>query len=165
VAFKPITQVKIRLCAVTSEDEPFEVALWCATHQLLCGNTGLAEGEAKSLALMQIRAQRLTYHAMFPRALWLMILADDVPVGRYIYSEEESAIFFIDIMILPEYQNRGIGSSVIEPQMNSAKTFGKTIFLHVEKQNVRARALYERLGFALCDGEDETHYRMKWMPQ
>jgi GNAT superfamily N-acetyltransferase len=160
-----LTQVKIGLRAVISEDEPFEVTLFHATHPLLFGNTGFAGGAADSLAVIQIRAQRLMYYAMFPDALWLLILADDVPVGRYIYSEEEATIFFIDIMILPEYQNRGIGSSVIEPQMNSAKTLGKTIYLHVEKQNVRAHTLYERLGFALCDGESETHYRMKWLPQ
>ncbi len=156
--------MNVSLRAVTSEDEPFEIELFAATHLFLFDMMGLAEADKRQLSTLEIRAQRASYWALFPSAFYLLLLVDGEPVGRYIYSEEEDAIFFIDIMILPEYQNRGIGSSVITPQMNSAKKLGKTIYLHVEKQNVRARALYERLGFALSDGEMPTHYRMKLLP-
>jgi ribosomal protein S18 acetylase RimI-like enzyme len=156
--------VNIHLRPVTIADEPFEVTLFEATHrELFSGMAGLHEEAIHQLANMQVRAQRMSYSAI-PNALFFLILLEGVPIGRYIYSEDEEAIHIVDIRLLPEYQSKGIGACMIEPQIISAKQFGKTIYLHVEKENVRARAFYERLGFRLCDGETESRYRMEWKP-
>jgi ribosomal protein S18 acetylase RimI-like enzyme len=157
--------VKITLRAVTPDDQPFEVTLFKATHRELFGSmVGLSEAAIHQLAAMQVRAQQLSFNGI-PNAHFLLILVDEAPAGRYIYSEDDQIIFIIDIMVLPEYQNQGIGAHVIEPQIASAQKFGKTIVLDVEKQNIRARVFYERLGFELSDGETESRYRMKWSPK
>ncbi|MGZ4741360.1 MAG: GNAT family N-acetyltransferase, partial [Ilumatobacteraceae bacterium] len=54
----------------------------------------------------------------------------------------------IDIALLPDYRNQGIGSSVLRGVLAQADRIGRVVRLHVEKQS-RAVRLYERLGFAI----------------
>lgn len=61
-----------------------------------------------------------------------------------------------NICILPEYQNRGIGTSILKNTINKYKN--KNIVLRVFKQN-RAQELYKRLGFEIFD-ETKSHYKM-----
>ena len=63
--------------------------------------------------------------------------------------------------ILPEYQNRGVGSAVIRDVLAQAQAEGLSVGLQVLKVNP-ARRLYERLGFSLV-GETATHYLMRAM--
>lgn len=61
-----------------------------------------------------------------------------------------------NICILPEYQNRGIGSSILKDAINKNKS--RSIVLRVFKQNP-AQQLYKRLGFEIFD-ETKAHYKM-----
>ena len=65
------------------------------------------------------------------------------------------------IEILPEYQNRGVGSAVIRDVLAQAQAEGLPVGLQVLKVNP-ARRLYERLGFNVV-GETATHYLMRAM--
>lgn len=51
------------------------------------------------------------------------------------------------ICTLPEYQGRGYARRLTERMVLSQLARGQTPFLHVASSNVRARALYERIGF------------------
>ena len=75
--------------------------------------------------------------------------------------ERPDEIYLADIQISPEMQGRGIGSAVIRDLQRRAAARGVPLALQVNRAN-RARALYERLGFAMT-GEMETHYHMRWV--
>lgn len=62
-------------------------------------------------------------------------------------------------IIHPDYQNKGIASSIFTGFISSAKADGKRIIIKVFKENP-AKRLYERLGFSVYD-EDSTHYYME----
>lgn len=62
-----------------------------------------------------------------------------------------------NICILPEYQNQGIGTAILQDVLDAHTD--KEIHLQYFKQNPVGR-LYERLGFQQC-GETEYHYQMK----
>ncbi len=62
-----------------------------------------------------------------------------------------------NICILPEYQNRGIGTAILQDVIE--KHADKEIHLQYFKQNPVGR-LYERLGFRQC-GETAYHYQMR----
>ena len=53
-----------------------------------------------------------------------------------------------NVAILPEYQNRGIGSFLIESIIKKAQFIEyKSITLEVRKSNITAQALYLKIGF------------------
>jgi ribosomal protein S18 acetylase RimI-like enzyme len=109
---------------------------------------GLDDATLESLLQMQHAAQLRQYASAYPQAECRIIEVDGVPVGSLTCDEGE-ALRLIDIAILPEWQNQGIGSSVIRQLMAS----GKAIDLNVASTN-RARHLYERLGFTKVASDD-----------
>ena len=87
-----------------------------------------------------------------------VIELDGVAVGSIASIDEGDQVFLCGVQILPEYQNRGIGSELVRAELARAKSLGKPLRLQVLREN-RARALYERLGFQMT-GETEHHFTM-----
>ena len=78
--------------------------------------------------------------------------------GFYNGKEIEDNTFEIgNICIKPEYQNKGIGTTVLKEILFECKE--KNIKLQVFKINERAIKLYEKMGFEKTD-ENTTHYIM-----
>lgn len=71
-------------------------------------------------------------------------------------------ILLHNIQLIPEYQGKGIGTSLINSILEEARQSGRQVALQVLKVNP-ARRLYERLGFIEI-GQTETHYLMKALP-
>ena len=78
-------------------------------------------------------------------------------IGFYNESQTDSIYEIGNICIFPEYQNRGIGTAILQDVIE--KHGHKEIHLQYFKQNPVGR-LYERLGFEKC-GETAYHYQMK----
>jgi hypothetical protein len=83
-------------------------------------------------------------------------------IGAIAVREQAGCLELVELQILSERQNQGLGSLVLEQQMQIASASGKPIRLRVLLEN-RARALYERSGFAIT-GQTDTHYLMEWKP-
>jgi GNAT superfamily N-acetyltransferase len=81
-----------------------------------------------------------------------------IPVGAIGTIEEPDHLWIVEMQILPEWQKKGFGTTILVEQMGRARPLGKKIRLRVLREN-RARALYERHGLVLA-GETETHYFM-----
>ena len=77
-------------------------------------------------------------------------------IGFYNGCATENDYEIGNICIVPEYQNRGIGTAVLKDVL--AENAGKKITLQYFKQNPVGR-LYERLGFKV-NGETQFHYQM-----
>jgi ribosomal protein S18 acetylase RimI-like enzyme len=82
-----------------------------------------------------------------------------IAIGSIASIEADDHVFLSGIQLLPEYQNRGIGSELITRELAHAKSLDKPLRLQVLRAN-RARALYERLGFRVVS-ETEHHFVMK----
>ena len=89
-----------------------------------------------------------------------IIMHKDQRIGWFVLQRAEKEDYLHIIYLFPEYQNQGIGTSIIRDVINQAKADGKSVILNVLKVNQRAKALYERLGFLKYD-ETETHFLMK----
>lgn len=87
---------------------------------------------------------------------------DGRPIGAVATSEREDHLFLHEMMVLPEHQNRGIGSLVLRLVMGEARELGKPLRLHTARLN-RALALYKRHGFVET-GRDEMFIRMECPP-
>lgn len=69
------------------------------------------------------------------------------PRGRDLYvSRWSEEIRIVDIALLPDSCNRGIGTALLRQLQAEAQASGKPLRIHVERFNP-ALPLYERLGF------------------
>jgi ribosomal protein S18 acetylase RimI-like enzyme len=104
--------------------------------------------------------QEAYFREHFDAARRQIIRCDDVAVGVFSVEDRGDSLFLGLIAILPEYQGRGIGTTLVRRLQRRAEEEGVPVTLQVLKVN-RARELYERLGFVLT-GETDTHYQMRW---
>ena len=95
---------------------------------------------------MQFEAQDRWYREQMPDASFDIVLVEDEPAGRLYVDRREDEIRIVDIALLPEYRNRGIGGTLLGDLVAEADRVGKPLTIHVERFN-RARRFYERLGF------------------
>jgi ribosomal protein S18 acetylase RimI-like enzyme len=95
---------------------------------------------------MQFQAQHAWYKEHYEGAQLDLILCDGIPAGRLYVHRREAEIRLMDITLLPEHRNSGIGSSLLRELMAEAEAAGKPLTIHVEKYNPAMR-LYHRLGF------------------
>jgi ribosomal protein S18 acetylase RimI-like enzyme len=87
---------------------------------------------------------------------------DGRPVGRvgldFSRPAASGGVWLWAASIEAEYQSRGVGSALIAHLEETARERGyTTMLLQVGKENLRAQALYERLGYTVC-GEAIEHW-------
>lgn len=77
-----------------------------------------------------------------------------------VHHEEEEYIYLDDLSVTTAYRNKGIGTSLIRRAEEYAKEIGiHRIYFHVEKGNVSAFRLYQRLGYTIKE-EQKNRYLM-----
>jgi ribosomal protein S18 acetylase RimI-like enzyme len=109
----------------------------------------------------QFEAQRRGYREQWPDADTRLILRDGSPVGWLIVSRGGAVARAIDLAIVPDARNAGIGARVCLALQGEAAAAGRPLVISVLRSNVRARALYVRLGFRVT-GETDLHTLMEW---
>jgi ribosomal protein S18 acetylase RimI-like enzyme len=127
-------------------DTDFEHVLYASTRDDL---RPLGPEVFDGLVGMHFRAQSMSIRLDHPQAERKIVMVQDAPVGRLIIDASANHIEVIDVALLPEYRNCGLGTSVLQSVLAQADRVGWAIRLHVEKQS-RAVRLYERLGFVIC---------------
>ncbi|MEP7213306.1 MAG: GNAT family N-acetyltransferase [Acidobacteriota bacterium] len=142
-------------------DEEFLYELYTTTRDDLT-SLGIDPQQLGGLMRMQYTAQKESYLAAYPGAEHKIISLSGVPVGRMIVQRGKREILFVDLAILPEYRNRGIGSRLILDRIREAEDANGVLTFHVLKTNP-AINLYLRLGCAIT-GDAGMYYRMEWRP-
>lgn len=126
--------------------QPFIEELYRSTREEELIQTNWTEQQKQQFVLMQFMAQKADYERKFPDALQQIIHYKKKAAGRLYTSETENSIHIIDIALLPQYRNKGIGKFLLQQLIAKAKKQRKTISLQVIKTNP-AKNLYNRLGF------------------
>lgn len=88
-----------------------------------------------------------------------VIMLDGCDIGKIVTCDHGEHLLLESVYILPEYQNRGIGTHLIRQVIDNAHHEKKPVRLHVLRINP-AVALYKRLGFTTVS-ETETHFVME----
>jgi ribosomal protein S18 acetylase RimI-like enzyme len=104
--------------------------------------------------------QRARFNARFDPAGVAFIVVGGREVGLLSVNHRPGELYVENVQIVPEEQNRGIGTAVMRSVLARAASLRSAVTLQVLKANVRARQLYERLGF-YATGEDGVHVRMR----
>ena len=136
----------IALRPVTSDDERFLVRVYAGTRAAELASVSWTDEEKAAFVQMQFAAQAQYYREHYPDTSFDVILLGDEAVGRLYVSRWRDELRIVDIALLPEFCNRGIGTTLLHGLQSEAAAAGKPLRIHVERFNPALR-LYERLGF------------------
>jgi GNAT superfamily N-acetyltransferase len=78
-------------------------------------------------------------------------------IGTIAAIESEDCIEIGQFFILPDYQNKGIGTHLLKSILNKADRLSKNVTLKFLKNNP-VKSLYVRNGFRLVDTDEIVHY-------
>lgn len=153
ITFRPITsedrELLLRVYRSTREDEFATVVDWTPEMK-------------DAFILQQFTAQHTWYQEHYVGAEFLVILVDGAPAGRLYVHRRPSEIRLVDIALLPEYRNTGLGTRLLRDLLAEGEATGKPVTIHVEIYNPAMR-LYQRLGFRPI--EDRGVYQLlEWRP-
>ena len=116
----------------------------------------------QTLGIWDEDIQRTRFDASFEPAEIQIIALAGREAGYIAAKQERHEIQLFNIMIAPDFQNRGLGTAVLRELLAGAQARRVPVRLQVLKVNP-ARRLYERLGFIVIE-ETPTHFRMAWRP-
>lgn len=151
---------KVRLRPVTPEDEAFLYEVYKSTRAEEMALVPWDAAQREAFLKMQFSAQQTHYRTYYTGNSHDIILSDVDMVGRLYVAREESEIRILDITILPEHRNKGLGTPLIIDLIAEASRAGLPLTIHVESFNP-SRRLFERLGFSKVK-DDGFYQLMEW---
>jgi len=152
----------LALRPATTEDEPFLRRLFATTRAFELALMPWNDQQKDAFITMQFSAQRRQYESSYPNAEHSIILWGEASIGRLLVDKGEREYTLVDIALVADYQNRGIGTRLIRDLLREAAAAGEPVRLHVSA-NGGALRLYERLGFYRIGG-DTAYLEMIWVP-
>jgi GNAT superfamily N-acetyltransferase len=141
-------------------DEAFLFTVYAGSHGEDLASLGWGPDQIREFLKMQREAELRFFTAEYPRAENQIVLMNAEPIGRVLVERRDSEIRGIDLSLLPEFRNLGIGSRLIEQLQAEAATERKPVRMQLIRFS-RAMPLFERLGFTRVS-ESGTHYQMEW---
>jgi ribosomal protein S18 acetylase RimI-like enzyme len=150
----------LELRPATAADEPFLLRVYAGTRSTEMAIVPWTDEQKAAFVQMQFDAQSQHYHEHYDDTSFDVIVLNGRPVGRLYVARWTGEIRIVDIALLPEYCNRGVGSTLLRELQSEATAAGKPLRIHVERVNPALR-FYERLGFEQI--EDKGVYLfMEW---
>jgi len=154
----------VDLRPVSESDNEFLLSVYASTREDELAQAEWVEGQKEAFLRWQLDLQRREYEARFPDADYRLIVVDQQPAGRIWIGADDEQIRLLDIALLPEFQNRGVGTILLKRLIARAENEGKALRHMVFVLNNNADRFYERLGFKKI--EDFGAYKhMEWRPE
>jgi ribosomal protein S18 acetylase RimI-like enzyme len=128
-------------------DLQFLSQLYASTRQEEMRLVGWTDAQKLAFLQDQFEKQHRHYLEHYPQAQWLVIERDGMPVGRVYIEQTPLEIRLMDVALLPEHRNQGLGTALMKALLAIGDGADLPVSLHVEPFNPAFR-LYRRLGFA-----------------
>jgi GNAT superfamily N-acetyltransferase len=160
-----MTKPVVRLRPVSPADQSFLLCVYASTRAAELALTGWDEPTSDAFVQMQFNAQSTHYSQHWPASehsvIEVLLQGAAQPAGRLWIDRRADAVHVLDIALLPEWCNHGIGGACLERLMDEASRAGKALTIQVEQGNP-ARRLYDRLGFQPVGPQLGLHQLMAW---
>jgi len=153
----------LTLRAVEAGDDEFVYRVYASTRSEEMALVDWSEEQKEAFLRHQVGAQTAHYKIHYPNAEYHVIQRGDVALGRLITERSKDMIHVIDIALLHEFRNAGIGTTLMKDVMAQAVRENRYVLLRVEFFNP-ARRLYSRLGF-MQEREFSIYHEMVWRPE
>jgi GNAT superfamily N-acetyltransferase len=129
----------VEVRTATESDAPFLVGLAAEAYQDLVTRQFGAWDEVEQAARFAAKVERLSFE---------VAELDGRPVAAVSSSIQGDHVFLNEILVLPEVQNRGLGSELLEREIRRARELGLPLRLHTLRLNPAVR-LFVRHGFVV----------------
>jgi ribosomal protein S18 acetylase RimI-like enzyme len=136
----------LALRPATAADRPLLLRIYASTREGELALTDWSDEAKAAFVEQQFTAQHAYYREYYPEAAFDVVLLDGEPIGRLYVQRWPDEIRLIEVALLPEARNRGLGGKLVADLLAEARATGRRVTIHVEIFNPALR-LYARLGF------------------
>lgn len=143
-----------------AEDRPFLEGLYISVRWPELEPTGWPEEAKLGFLRQQYAYQDKHYAEAYFDGEFLILEHEGKPLGRLYLHRDAREIRIVDISLLPEARNQGIGTLLLQGVFAEAEGVGQIVSIHVEQFNP-AQNLYRRLGFKEVS-ENGPYWLMEW---
>ena len=141
----------VSLRPVEPADEEFLLRVYAASRADEMALVPWDEEQKLAFMRSQFMAQSAQYGERFPDAEYSIILYRERPAGRLWIGRTPEQIRLLDIAILPEFQNQGIGAALLKRLVAESEQRGLPLRHMVFNLNAAALRFYHRFGFSQID--------------
>jgi len=134
----------------TSADVEFLYHAYAVSRAAEFAASGWDDQMLDAFLRQQFAAQDQHYQRHYGAGDDLIVEVSGRAIGRLYVARQTDEIRIVDIVILPDFQRRGIGTGLIRELLAEGAAAGKPVRLHVERFNP-AVGLYQRLGFRVLE--------------
>ena len=152
----------ITLRPIEPDDEEFLYRVYAGTREAELAQVDWDAAQKEAFLRMQFTAQHQYYQEHYAGAAFQVILTQSRPAGRLYVARWPDEIRIVDIALLPEHRNAGIGTVLLQELLAEGAESSKRVSIHVEQFNPALR-LYARLGFSRI-ADRGVYYLMEWSP-
>ncbi len=151
-----------KLSPIDNSDEPVLLTIYASTRSREMAVVPWSDEQKRAFLEMQFQAQHNYYFSRYPNASYSIINFEEQAIGRLYVDRQEDKIKILDITVLPEYRNRGVGTKLITEILQAGEQAKKPVEIHIESYNPSAN-LFSRLGFQPV-GEEGFYVLWQWKP-
>lgn len=141
---------------IEPQDQELLFRIYASTRQEEMRLVPWSDAEKEAFLRSQAFAQHTHYQNYFPDAEYLVLEQNSAPIGRLYVHITSKSLHIIDIALLPEHRNRGIGSAILTSLIHRANQGRLDITLYVEYNNP-AQRLYARHQFEKVEDAGINH--------
>lgn len=138
-------------------DLPFFLTLYTCIRWEEVLQVSWSDEQRKAFLKQQFDAQHTHYQTHYPQASFLKISKENSDIGRIYIDRSPESICIIDVALMPEAQNKGIGTLLLKEVIKEADEFNIKIVLHVEHNNP-AYHWYIKHGFVQTEDKGVYQY-------
>ncbi len=151
----------VRLRPTCKADRDFLLRVYGSVREAELALVPWTEEQKAAFVRQQFEAQDSYYREQFQTAQFQVIEFDGKPIGRLYLHNRDRALHILDISLLPEARNKGIGTFLLKQIFQKGREQGKCVTIYVEAFNP-AKHLYERLGFQKKESTSPVYEFMEW---
>jgi RimJ/RimL family protein N-acetyltransferase len=159
-----LSNPRLHLRCITANDEEVLCRIYSSTRTSeLEKVTWWTADQKKQFLRAQFNAQHSYYQNNYRGAHFWVIEDKAEIIGRlYLHAAYEGgSVRIIDIALLPQWRNRGIGGAILQDIIAFAAGRERSVTIHVESFNP-AMKLYQKLGFNLLSKTNEVYHLLEW---
>ncbi len=145
---------------VTPSDNDFLFRVYASTRADEMKQLPWNSDQQEMFLKMQYTAQQQDYLRRFPDGEHKVIVMGGEPAGRLYLARCIDEIRILDIALLPEHRNKGVGRMLIDELIQEASQTRRPLRIYIE-QNSSALRLFERLGFSNVQ-DIGSHFLFEW---
>jgi|ERR1043165_435405 ribosomal protein S18 acetylase RimI-like enzyme len=146
------------------DDEQFLFKLFVAHNGIMLRQAGLPAATVDNLLGAQFRSQMQSYRNMYPNAIYSIIAFEGEEIGRFIEQDETDVVCFVDFLLWPHCQAKGIGPAITWALMQEWAGRGRGTRVEVMVSNEPCLKMCRKLGFTEGKPDARAYVDLRWYP-